>query len=323
MLEFYWRIIQTTWQRQLFLVVISVSIALLAAVPLDLQRRIINNVVDERELNVLTQLCLLYALVALANGVLKFCVNYFGANLGERVIRTIRRAIYNISHNGGPPGQTKFSGKRGGTLVTMLSVEAESIGTFVGNSLSHPIIQIFTLISILSFMFYTDTSLAIVAVLIMLPQFLLVAGFQKYINRFVRHKTRLLRTASDRLIRDYDDGSFTETRAKRIFGIFDKIYGARNYVYLLKFSSKGLSNFFYLGGVAAILYFGGREAIAGDVEVGVIVAFLSGLARVIDPWRGLVQYFRTVNIVYVQYRLLMEILGRRPELIHTENGNPN
>jgi len=53
-----------------------------------------------------------------------------------------------------------------------------------------------------------------------------------------------------------------------------------------------------------VLLVGGWLVIEGDTELGTIVAFLSGLQRVRDPWRDLVTYFRQVSDARVKYELV-------------------
>ncbi|HEX3500380.1 MAG TPA: hypothetical protein VHT04_13755, partial [Stellaceae bacterium] len=61
--------------------------------------------------------------------------------------------------------------------------------------------------------------------------------------------------------------------------------------------------------VATILFVGGWFVVEGRTEVGTVVAFISGLDRVNDPWGDLVNYFREMSSAGVKYRLVAKALG--------------
>ena len=53
--------------------------------------------------------------------------------------------------------------------------------------------------------------------------------------------------------------------------------------------------------------------VQGRVDIGTVVAFVSGLAKVNDPWGDLVDWFREMTLVLTRYRLFagaMNALGR-------------
>ncbi len=63
-------------------------------------------------------------------------------------------------------------------------------------------------------------------------------------------------------------------------------------------------NLLYTFGVIGILAVGGWLVLQGRTEVGTIVAFISGLARMNDPWRELVNYFRDLTNAGLKYRMI-------------------
>jgi hypothetical protein len=51
---------------------------------------------------------------------------------------------------------------KSGALVTTISTQAEAVGNFVGDCISTPIVQAGTLLSVLSYMLYTEPRLGVV-----------------------------------------------------------------------------------------------------------------------------------------------------------------
>ena len=72
--------------------------------------------------------------------------------------------------------------------------------------------------------------------------------------------------------------------------------------------------------VAALLL-GGWYVLQGQLEIGGVVAFISGISRLNDPWGDLVNYFRDLTVTQVKYRLLAnavnELAEERPDLSQT------
>jgi ABC-type bacteriocin/lantibiotic exporter with double-glycine peptidase domain len=46
----------------------------------------------------------------------------------------------------------------------------------------------------------------------------------------------------------------------------------------------------------------------GRTEVGTVVAFISGLTKINDPWNDLVTFFRDMTNARVKYQLIAKVL---------------
>ena len=49
----------------------------------------------------------------------------------------------------------------------------------------------------------------------------------------------------------------------------------------------------------------------GNTEIGIVVAFISGPDRVLDPWRELVAFVRSTSAAKVQFDPIEGTLGRK------------
>jgi ABC-type bacteriocin/lantibiotic exporter with double-glycine peptidase domain len=49
----------------------------------------------------------------------------------------------------------------------------------------------------------------------------------------------------------------------------------------------------------------------GKTEIGIVVAFISGLDYVLDPWRELVAFVRSNSAAKVQFDLIERTLGSK------------
>jgi ABC-type bacteriocin/lantibiotic exporter with double-glycine peptidase domain len=63
--------------------------------------------------------------------------------------------------------------------------------------------------------------------------------------------------------------------------------------------------------IIAALLVGGWLVYRDQLEIGGVVAFISGVGRFTDPWGDLVNYFRDVNITQVKFRLVSDAVNQQ------------
>ena len=80
-----------SWQHQIALVALTVITFLLEIVPLEIQRRVINNLVKERPFQLVIVLCAAYAGTILIQGATKLGLNVYRGWVGENATRDLRR----------------------------------------------------------------------------------------------------------------------------------------------------------------------------------------------------------------------------------------
>lgn len=131
MSELYRRIWIVTGRSQILLIVLSVGVAALAAVPLQFQKDIINGLSGSIDRRQLIMLCAGYLTVLVISSGLKFALQYRSSIMGGSVIRRIRERLYTDA--GGSEAWTR---DKRGTLVTMIGSEAEEVGQFVGGAIA-------------------------------------------------------------------------------------------------------------------------------------------------------------------------------------------
>jgi len=285
--------------------------ALLAMAPLELQRHIINTLAGRERVENLAWLCAAFLIAALGISGLKYAVNIKSAGLGEAMIRSIREKIYS-SGAASRPGETTKD--QSGTFVTMISseAEAEAVGKFVGDCISTPIVQAGTLLSVLSYMLYTEPLLGLVVLLIAVPQIFIVPIVQRRINAHVRERVRTLRHAGDLIVNDLQGRAGSTSSPKSEVGkAFEVVYGVRLRVFKLKFWLKFLVGGLQSIGVFTLLFAGGIMVLNGKTQIGIVVAFISGLDRVLDPWRELIAFIRSTSAAKVQFDLIENTLGTK------------
>jgi len=196
MLVLYKAIWRVSWKRQLFLIGLAIAIAALAAVPLEYQKDIINELTDQEiDRDKLFQMPGGVFAAILFNLDLKWLLGYGSGILGEDIIRLLWQRIFLNTTQGMAAAHTV-------TVTTMISVEAEELGKFTDDAFSQPVVQTGTLINVVGFIAATQPWLGIIAAAMILPQIVLVLATQVRVNRYVAERVRILRGANDQVTSD-------------------------------------------------------------------------------------------------------------------------
>jgi ABC-type bacteriocin/lantibiotic exporter with double-glycine peptidase domain len=304
MLALYRAVWRVTGRQQLRLIGLSVLVAALAAAPLKFQQLVVNSLVQHGDVHRLTWLCAGLLGVVLLSAALKFLLTLNLSVVGERVIRLIRERLY-ANHVGAAASGATEAPKRG-TLVTMLSAEAEVVGSFAGAAIASPLMQLGTLVSVITFILASQPWLGVLALGVVAPQAVIVLGIQSRINRRVRERVQSLRDASDR-ISESDLARVEE----EVLADFRNMFETRRRIFLLKLSSKLALSAISAAGTVGILFLGGWLVLKGRSDVGTVVASVTGLTRIEGPWRELVSFFRSASTVQVQYAMLVRSIMPR------------
>ena len=314
MRELYAYVWRSSASQQIVLIILAIIAAVLATAPLELQRHIINTLAGHEKAERLGWLCGGYLIAALGIGGLKYMVNIKSSGLGESMIRSLRGDVLRSSSSSINPSETSDETRKAksGALVTTISSQAEAVGKFVGDCISTPIVQVGTLLSVLSYMLYTEPRLGVVVLLISVPQVLLVPMIQRRINVHVRERSRTLLRAGDLMV-DAEQGrrASANSLGSEISNAFETIYLARLQVFKLKFGLKFLVSALQSLAVFVLLFAGGIMVLNGKTEIGIVVAFISGLDRVLDPWREMIAFVRSTSAAKVQFDLMEGTLGRK------------
>jgi ABC-type multidrug transport system fused ATPase/permease subunit len=298
-------VLGTSGLHQLFLLALTVGVFLLEVVPLELQRRIVNDLVKHRPFSWVIGLCAVYAGIVLVQGGTKLTLNIYRGWVGERAKRDLRRRVHTFVE---APGASSPAVEAQGIAVSMIVAEVEPIGGFVGESISEPLLQAGIMLSVLAYLIHIDPWMALTAFGIFIPQLVFVPLLQAAVNRRTGARIQVLRQLGIAMIAGAggvdDEGGRTDDR--RIEQAFALDMG----IFKLKFSMNFLMNVCNHLQIISALLVGGWWVYTNRLEIGGVVAFISGIGRLNDPWGDLVNYFRDINVTQIKYRLLVEAVDQ-------------
>jgi ABC-type multidrug transport system fused ATPase/permease subunit len=311
-----WRYIQRTCLRdQVWLSAITILVFLLTLVPLELQRRVVNDAIGSRHLPSIALLCIAYVVVVLVQGGLKLWLNIYRSRVSEAATRHLRLVAQELC-NETDQESAAGGGPHEGVKISVVVAEVDPVGGFIGLSVSEPLLHGGILLSVFGYMLFLQPMMALACLAVFVPQLVFVPLMQRTINRRTKSRIKVLREVSVDLVNNANGGS-PEQQDSRICDetsdVYerraDRIYELDMHIFKLKFTMNFLMNSMQHLAVAAILFVGGWFVVEGRTEVGTVVAFISGLDRVNDPWGDLVNYFREMSSARVKYRMVAKALG--------------
>ena len=287
LMRFVWHV---SGKHQVILCVLSAMVFLLATLPLELQRRLVNQATVGAPFEPLLWLAGLYLAAAMAEGGTKFVMNVYRGWVGEKAVRWLRRCI-----------DRRVADKPDGTSASMMLSEAEPVAGFVAVSVSEPVLQIGLLGSVLGYLLFLQPKMAAVSILILVPQTVLVPFVQRAVNERIPKRIAVTR--------EIGAGLVTGKKRGPLSILINRVFDLNFTIYKLKYGLNFSMNALHHVGTAAVLGVGGWLVVNGQTEIGTVVAFVTGLAKVRDPWSDVINWFRDLSATKTRYKLLAKALG--------------
>jgi ABC-type bacteriocin/lantibiotic exporter with double-glycine peptidase domain len=270
----------------------------LAIVPLEMQQRIIDEAIPARDIGLVASLAAFLAGAMLASAALRGAVHYLQGWIVEIVTRVLRISI--VSAQRARPASLARS--QLGAVTSVMASEVEPLGDFAAEAINTPLIQGGTLASVFGYMFVTEPRLALVGAVALIAEGVVTPILQYRINLLTAERIVRLRRAGLDLIMSTEPGrhhalvpGLGEVRAS---------YRLRLRMNVLKALLKVARHLIERAATVVVLGWGAVMVVNGETELGVVVAFLSGLRQVQGPWSELLDFYRRLADARVKYRLV-------------------
>ena len=307
--------------QQVGVILLTLCLLPMAPIPLELQRRLLDDAVADKDVDLLIWLAILYIGALLLASGLKLAMRIQRELISARIVHALRRSVYYHIYTVTPPSLLQASAKGDdvvdeGAVVSMLSSETEKLGGFAGAAISGPLLQIGTLCVVLGYMFYIEPLVATIALALYSPQFVIVPIFQARLNRLAGEKAITVRTLGNFIVDNAEPDLLNRPPPEGFTTLTDQILRLRTKFLMTKNIMKTLNNLLIALGPFGVIAYGGYLVIQGQVEVGVILAFVSGLERLGGPIRELIASYGSITDARMRYRILLESFpkGMDPEV---------
>ena len=317
----YRYVLRHTFRGQLFLLLLTVLTMPLVYISLDIPKRIINQAigsenlpqailgVEVTQISFLMLLSVVFLVVVVATGGLKYYLNVYKGVLGERMLRRFRFDLYarilrfplsKIRRT--PPAE----------IIPMITAETEPLGGLIGDAIAAPAFQGALLLTYLSFIFQQDIWLGLASIALYPPQMYLIPKLQAKVNALSKRRVKTVRALATHIgetvqgasdIHANDSGRYEQARTS---GHLGQIFDIREEIYRRKFFIKFLNNF--LAQVTPFFFFsiGGYLVIKGEISLGALVAVLAAYKDIGPPWKELLKFYQVFEDTRVKYSQVAE-----------------
>ena len=284
--------------------------------PLEMQKRIINEAINLRKIDLLMTYCMMYLGAVILAGALKYLINVIQILISQKTLANMRKDLFNYILT----LPLSFFRKTGsGLVVSSIVKELATAGDFVGMSLGVPVTSALTLIAFAVYLFFLNPWLAALSLVIYPFILFVIPLLQKQANKQNKKRVDATRTLSNKITESisgiheiHGNGSY-HMESRKFAKLVDRLLRIRIIWSLWRFGVKSTNNFFINLSPFLIFLLGGYLAIKGQLELGALVAFLSAQEKLYDPWKELINFYQLYQDANIGYRKSMEYFDVPPE----------
>ena len=261
------------------------------------------------QIGFLLTLSLIFLLMVVINGGIKYYLNVAQGLLGERLLRRLRYDLYSRVLRFPLPHFRKVSS---GEIIPMVTSEVEQIGGFMGAAFVTPIFQGGYLLTLLGFMMVQDWMLGTLAIMFYPIQAWLIPKLQYKVNMLAKRRVRTVRKLADRIgetIAGVGEVHANDTSALERTDVSDRlgtIFEIRYRIFKMKYFIKFLNNF--IAQLTPFFFYavGGYLVIQGDLSFGALVAVLAAYKDLSGPWKELLVFYQLQADSAIKYEQVIE-----------------
>lgn len=243
----------------------------------------------------------------LLNASIKLAINIRKGVIGERLIRRLRYTLLELLLRF--PIQ-RFRVVSQGELISQINSETETLSGYISESVTLPLFQGGTMLTVLSFMFVQSVWLGLAAIALIPIQVLVIPRMQGRVNVLNHKRVRQVRKFSE-----YIGETVSGAQAIRIHGVqrnvlagysaqLSQLQDVRLALYRQKYLIKFVNNF--INQLTPILFYmvGGLLVIRGHLSIGALIAAIAGHKDMVAPWKELLKYYQMQQDAKIKYEQL-------------------
>jgi len=301
---------------QIMLLVIIVVMVFARVLPLEMQKRIVNEAINLRSIDLLLMYCGIYLVAVIFFSALKYLTNVLQTLITQRTTARMRKALY---HHILTLPLGFFRNTQPGSVVNSLVSELTMPGNFAGMAITSPVTNLLTLLAFAVYLFFLNPLLAAVSLSIYPIVVFLVPVLQKGVNRANKKRVDAARQLSSRIaesitgIHEIQGNGAYGIENRKYDSMVDRLLKIRIVWSLYRFAVKTSNSFFVSLGPFIVFILGGYLTIKGQLELGALVAFLSAQEKLYDPWKELIEFYQVYQDGSVTYKRTMEFFDLMPE----------
>ena len=312
-----------SWPKLALSAVFSAIVAAMTSASAYLVKPTVEKIFDQKDTRMLMLIPFVVVAVFLIKSVAAYGASYLLNHVGQSVIMRLRNRLYN--HMQDLP-LAFFQREKTGDLMSRITNDVAIISSMFTSAITGSIRDCFTIIGLISVTFYLIPKLAVFS-FIVLP----VAAFP--IFHFGR-KVRRTRLGAQEAMADMNaflHESLVGTKIVKAFGREDhekarfaeksrKIFRLEMKEAKVRAMSSPLMELLGGFGIAFIIWYGGKDVIAGTYSFGTFMSFLTAVGFLYQPLKKVSKLNNTVQRGLAAIERIFDILARKSDI--TEVASP-
>ena len=204
-------------------------------------------------------------------------------------------------------------------LLHRLSTNLQLRAKFVGVAVAIPLSNILTLLAFAGYLLWLNPLLAVVTLSIYPVVFIIVPMVQKKADRANSKRVDISREMASQITESisgvqevHAQGSF-RTEEHKYNSVVERLFKIRVVWALSKYAVKTTNNLILGVGPVLVFLVGGYLMMQGKLELGALVAFLSGQEKLYDPSRDITKFYQVYQDAVVRYKKVLSAFDGNTE----------
>ncbi len=310
--------VKDSWFKLALSALCSAVVAAMTAASAYLVKPVVEKIFEQKDAQMLMLIPLMVIAVFLTKGVAAYGSYFLLNHVGQSVIMRLRNRLY--GHMQDLP-LAFFQRERTGDLMSRITNDVTIISSMFTSAITGSIRDCFTIIGLVSVTFYLIPKLAIYS-FVVLP----IAAFP--IFHFGR-KIRRVRLGAQEAMADMNaflHETLFGTKIVKAFGMEDhekirfagkprKIFRMEMKEARVRAMSSPMMELLGGFGIAFIIWYGGKDVIAGTYSFGTFMSFLTSVALMYEPLKKLSKLNNSIQRGLAAIERIFDILERKSDII--------
>ena len=290
-----------------------------------LTKVVIDDHIKAGDLKGLDVIAAVYLLVLVFSFIFQFCQTYLMQVIGQKVMFDLRSKVFAHLHK---MSFSYFDRNPIGRMITRVVNDVEVLNEMLTSGLILVFSDLFTLFGIFCVMFYLDWRLTLV-VCIVFPFLATATRMYRVRARDALRRNRIHVSELNSYLEENISGVDTVqcfNREAKNYKKFSSINGERlkEDLRTVKYNAFYMPSidFFSSLAIAMVFWYGGGRFVQGEIQLGILVAFIQYLQKFFEPIRDLAEKFNIIQTAMASSERIFELLDtpeQIPESVPSKN----
>ncbi|MDR3564805.1 MAG: ABC transporter ATP-binding protein, partial [Negativicutes bacterium] len=278
---------------------------------------LIDNVLVNKDFTALNFITVSIVVVVVLQGLFLYGQTYFMAYVAQRVVIDIRRAVYQHLQRLSP---AYFETRQTGAIMSYITNDVGALQSAMVDNVVDMVTQTVVLLGSIAFMFYIDWKLSLLtfATFPFIIQAMNISGRKLRvksrvlqeraadITAFLQESIQSIRVIQSFVREHYELGRFDDENHKNFRASIKTVQVAAVITPII--------NILAALGVTAIIWYGGREVIYGQITSGWLVAYIAYATNLSNPVKRLSNVYGNIQRALAAAQRIFDVLDTQPEI---------